>query len=277
MESRNQSRGGFVSDPGGTPLGASIGQFDGARVPDRWSEPQGLDGRSRRSVRSWKVTPRRRPWRVSKNCMRMVRGLKVWAQQARRIGAATTLAHVRPNSWPRRARPPSAPLSAAQTVLRIATANPADSANSGHALVESGEAAIPTAAAPAAAVMGAPWIVPGVSMRADHRDADENCGHEEESLHDEYSVWAVSYSNPGPGCFNPPCPEGAPALPGPRCPLFCGIVAGMNDDEVIRQRIEGHRKGASHDRGAHSHRPLGCVGDRRHDAQRHPRTRARPA
>jgi hypothetical protein len=55
-----------------------------------------------------------------------------------------------------------------------------DSADSGHALVEGGEAAIRTATL----VIGAPRIVLGVGVRADSRDSEENCGHEEESLHD---------------------------------------------------------------------------------------------
>ena len=54
-----------------------------------------------------------------------------------------------------------------------------NSADSGHALVERGEAAIRTAVL----VIGAPWIVLGIGMRADPRDAGENRGHEEENLH----------------------------------------------------------------------------------------------
>ena len=73
-------------------------------------------------------------------------------------------------------------LSATQAVLRVAPANTADSANGGHALVEGGETAIPTAAA-STAVMGAPRKVPGIGMRVDPHDAGEKCGHQEESLH----------------------------------------------------------------------------------------------
>jgi hypothetical protein len=54
-----------------------------------------------------------------------------------------------------------------------------DSADASHALVEGGEAAIRTAVL----VIGAPWIVLGIGVRADPSDADENRGHEEESFH----------------------------------------------------------------------------------------------
>jgi len=63
--------------------------------------------------------------------------------------------------------------------LRIARAITTDSANSRHALVESGEATIRTAIL----VVGAPRIVLGIGARADPRDAGENRRHEEESLH----------------------------------------------------------------------------------------------
>jgi hypothetical protein len=54
-----------------------------------------------------------------------------------------------------------------------------DSANIGHALIEGGEAAIRTPAL----VIGAPWIVLGIGVRADPRDSEENRKHEDESLH----------------------------------------------------------------------------------------------
>jgi hypothetical protein len=67
-----------------------------------------------------------------------------------------------------------------RVVLRIPHANTADSADSGHALFEGGEAAICTAAA---GVMGAPRIVLRIGVCANPRDTDENRGHEEERLH----------------------------------------------------------------------------------------------
>jgi hypothetical protein len=75
-----------------------------------------------------------------------------------------------------------ASLSAAQTILWITPANTADSADSGHALFEGSEAAIPSTTA-SAAVMGAPRKVPGIGVRADPCGADENREQEEESLH----------------------------------------------------------------------------------------------
>jgi hypothetical protein len=68
-----------------------------------------------------------------------------------------------------------------RNVLRIERAKTADSADCGHALVEGGEAAIGRAVL-AHAVIGAPWIVLGIGVRADPRDAVEKRGYEEESL-----------------------------------------------------------------------------------------------
>jgi hypothetical protein len=122
--------------------------------------------------------------------------------------------------------------------LRIACAITADSADSGHALVEADESAIRTTAHITAAIIGAPWIVLGVGLCANPRDAEESGGHEEESLHRRDSVWAVSHRNPEPGCFNPPCPESRTGFTKP-------IVSLMNDDDAItKQRIRGRSVGA---------------------------------
>jgi hypothetical protein len=65
--------------------------------------------------------------------------------------------------------------------LRVAHADPADSADSGHALVEADEAAIGTAGL--AAIIGAPRIVLRIDVRADPRGGGEKRGYEQERLH----------------------------------------------------------------------------------------------
>jgi hypothetical protein len=65
--------------------------------------------------------------------------------------------------------------------LRIERAIAADSADIGHALVEGGKSTILTITA--FCITGAPRIVLGIGVCADPRDADENPGHEHESLH----------------------------------------------------------------------------------------------
>jgi hypothetical protein len=68
--------------------------------------------------------------------------------------------------------------------LRVSHADPADSDDGGHALVETDEAAIGTAGL--AAVIGAPRIVLGAGARAESRDAKKSRGYEQESLHGSY-------------------------------------------------------------------------------------------
>jgi integrase len=125
---------------------------------------------------------------------------------ARRHRAATRRASqglrnfgITTDSRPRRGLPPSHARGWTRrgNELRIASAETADSADSGHALVISGEAAIGRAVL-AHRVIGAPRIVLGVGVRAGPCDAEESCGHEEESLHGGTPFGLLYVQTPNP-------------------------------------------------------------------------------